>query len=121
MTANIHTEDVPRMASYLLGVVGALDATALTAPTDLHLGFDHDWISHPIRSRHRLIHRVGDPTGRHWDAKAGEVLLALVLEEIHMSKIITKGVLIPAATPSRGRPANACGDGAPSSARLGRC
>ena len=65
-------------------VVGELDAAGLASPADLHLRLDDDRVAGLVGLGHGLVDRVGDTARRHRDAEAGEVLLALVLEEIHV-------------------------------------
>ena len=67
----------------LVGVVGELDPAGLAAATDLDLGLDDDRVAGGIGGSDGLVDRDGDATGRNRDAEPGEVLLALVLEEIH--------------------------------------
>ena len=69
-------------------LAGQLDAAGLAAPADLHLGFDDDRVADPLRLSDRFVHRVGHAARRHRDAEAGKVLLALVLEQIHIHRII---------------------------------
>ncbi len=72
------------MLAHLGFVVGELDAAGLAAATDLHLGLDHDGVAGLVGFLHRLVDGVGRPTGADRDVVAGEVLLALVLEEVHV-------------------------------------
>ena len=71
------------MGAHLVGVVGELDATGLAPPADLHLRLDDDRVAGLVGLLHRLVDRDGDATGADGDAEAAEVLLALVLEQIH--------------------------------------
>ncbi len=63
--------------------VGQLDAAGLPPPPHLDLGLDDDRVAGLLGGGDRLVDGVGDAAGRHRDAVAGEVLLALVLEQIH--------------------------------------
>ena len=71
------------MGADLVGVVGQLDAAGLAAPAHLHLGLDDDGVAGRLGLGDGLVDRVGHAAGRHRDAEAGEVLLALVLEQVH--------------------------------------
>ena len=72
------------MGADLVGVVGELDAARLAAPADLHLGLDDDRIAGGLGGGDRFVHGVGDVARADRDVVAGEVLLALVLEKIHV-------------------------------------
>ena len=80
---DVHAEDVPGVGADLVGVVGELDAARLAAPADLHLRLDDDRVPGGLGGCDRLVDGVGDVAGADRDVEAGEVLLALVLEEIH--------------------------------------
>ena len=84
MALDVHAEDVPGVLADLVGVVGELDAAGLAAATDLHLGLDDDGVAGLVGLRDRLVDGVGHATPADRDVVAGEVLLALVLEEIHV-------------------------------------
>ena len=71
------------MGAHLVGVVGELDAAGLAAAADLHLGLDDDRVAGGLGLGDGLVDGDGDAAGAHRDAVAGEVLLALVLEQIH--------------------------------------
>ena len=73
----------PAWSADLVGVVGELDAAGLAAAADLHLGLDDDGVAGGLGLGDRLVDRSATPPGTDRDAEAGEVLLALVLEEIH--------------------------------------
>ena len=81
---DVHAEDVAGVRADLVGVVGELDAAGLAAPAHLHLGLDDDRVPGGVGLTHRLVDGVGHTTRRHRDVVAGEVLLALVLEQIHL-------------------------------------
>src|SRR5947207_14282807 len=83
MASDVHAEDVGGVLSDLPSGPGQFDAAGLSTATDLHLGFDDNWILHPIRLGARHVNRVSHDTRRHSNPKAGEVRFALVLEEIH--------------------------------------
>jgi hypothetical protein len=53
------------------------------ATTDLHLRLDDDRVAGRLGDLHRLVDGVGDSTRRHRNAELGEVLLALILEQVH--------------------------------------
>ena len=80
---DVHPEDAPGMGAHVLGGVGQLDAAGLAAPADLDLGLDHDGVSGGVGLGDGLVDGQGDPTGADRDSVSGEVLLALVFEEIH--------------------------------------
>ena len=80
---DVEAEDVAGVQAHLVGVGGQLDAAGLPPPADLHLGLDDDRVAGLLGCGHRLIDGVGDAAGGHRDAVAGEVLLALVFEQIH--------------------------------------
>ena len=71
------------MLADLAGIIGQLDATSLASATDAHLGLDDHRIPNLLGLCHRFVHRVGFATRRDRDAELGEVLLALILEQIH--------------------------------------
>ncbi len=71
------------MEANLVGVGGQLDAPRLSSTADLDLGLDDDRIPGGVGRGHRFLHGVGHTPGGYGDSVAGEVLLALVLEEIH--------------------------------------
>src|SRR3974377_837278 len=77
----------PRRASRargpLVGIARGLAATGLAAPAHLDLGLDHDRVPDGLGLGDGLLHRVGHAAGRRGNAEPGEVLLALVLVEIH--------------------------------------
>jgi len=83
MALDIESEDVTRVQAHLVGVGGEFDAAGLSSSADLYLRFDDDGVAHTLGNGERLLDGVGDVTGRHRDAEASEVLLALVLKEIH--------------------------------------
>ena len=64
-------------------VLGELDATRFAASSHLHLGLHHDRITHASSDLDRLFDGVSDAAGRDRDAEASEVLLSLILKEIH--------------------------------------
>jgi hypothetical protein len=80
---DVHPQDVPGVQADLVGVGGQFDATRLAAPTDLHLRLDDDRIAGALGGGDRLVDGVGDVARRDRDVEAGEVLLALVLEQVH--------------------------------------
>ena len=80
---DVHAEDVPGVGAHLVGVVGELDAAGLAPATDLDLGLDDDRVAGRVGLGDGLVDGDGDAAGADRDAVAGEVLLALVFEEIH--------------------------------------
>jgi phytoene/squalene synthetase len=76
-------KDLGRMAADGLGVVGQLDAAGLAPAAHLHLRLHHHRVAGGVGLGHGFVHRVGHAPRRYRDAEAGEVLLALVLVEIH--------------------------------------
>src|SRR5204862_6458716 len=79
----VHPEDDAGVGADLVGVVRQLDAAGLAPAAHLHLGLHHDGVAGFVGLGHRLVDGVGHAPGRHGDVEAGEVLLALVLEEVH--------------------------------------
>ena len=80
---DVEAEDVAGVEANLVGVGGQLDSPRLASASDLDLGLDDDRVAGRVGRGHRLLHGVGDAPGRYRDAVSGEVLLALVLEQIH--------------------------------------
>ena len=78
---------MPRMfagvQAHLVGVVGQLDAAGLAATAHLHLRLHDDGIAGTLGCGDGLVDGVRHIARRHRDVVAGEVLLALVLEQIH--------------------------------------
>ena len=68
---------------HLTDVVGQLDPTGLAPAPDFHLGLDHHRVAGLVGLGHGFLDGVGDPAFGNRDAEPGEVLLALVFEEIH--------------------------------------
>ena len=93
---DVHAEDVAGVRADLVGVVGQLDAAGLAAAADLHLGLDDDRVAGGFGLRDRLVDGVGHAAGADRDAVAGEVLLALVLEQIHWSPRLGRGAIASA-------------------------
>ena len=75
----------PACSAHLVGVVGELDPAGLAAPADLDLGLDDHRVARRLGRGDRLVDRVGRRHRADRDAVAGEVLLALVLEQVHSS------------------------------------
>ena len=73
----------PAWVRDLVGVVGELDAARLAPATDLHLRLDDDRVAGLLGLGDGLVDGLGHATRADGDAEAGEVLLALVLEQIH--------------------------------------
>ena len=78
---------MPRIAAAcstdLVGDRRELDTAGFATPADLHLGLDDDWVPDRVGLADGLVDGVGHAAGRDRNTEAGEVLLALVLEEIH--------------------------------------
>ena len=83
MALDVQAEDVAGVKAHLVDVAGELDAAGLAATADLHLRLDDDGVAHALGDRDGLVDRVRDAARRHRDAEAREVLLALVLKEVH--------------------------------------
>ena len=99
---DVHAEDVRGVGPHLVGVVGELDPARLAAAADLHLGLDDHRVAGRLSRGDRLVDGVGHATWADRDVVAGEVLLALVLEQIH-------AILSPFPTlSSRARPRATC-------------
>ena len=81
---DVHAEDVAGVLAHLGLVVGELDAAGLAAAADLHLGLDDDRVAGLVGLGDGVVDRVGRATRADRDVVAGEVLLALVLEQIHV-------------------------------------
>ncbi len=82
---DVHPEDGPGVAPDLGGVARQLDAAGLASTAHLDLCLHHDGVSGPVGLGDGLVGRVGHATRRHRDPVAGEVLLALVLEQVHLA------------------------------------
>ncbi len=63
--------------------VGQLDPARLAPPAHLDLGLDHNRVAGLVRLGHCLVDGVGHASGGYRNAEPGEVLLALILEEVH--------------------------------------
>ena len=84
MALDVHAQDVPGVKTDLVGVVRQLDATGLATTADAHLRLDDDRVPDLLRYRDRFVNRVGLASRRDGDAELGEVLLALILKQIHL-------------------------------------
>ena len=85
---DVHAQDGLGVLADLGGVVGQLDAAGLAPAADLHLRLDHDRVAGGFGLGDGLVDGVGHAAGRRGDAEAGEVLLALVLVEIHRCPLL---------------------------------
>ena len=85
---DVHAEDVPGVQADLVGVVGELDPARLAAAADLDLRLHDDRVAGRLGLRDRLVDGLGDAAGADRDPEAGEVLLALVFEQIHRSSFV---------------------------------
>ena len=84
-----------------VGVRGELHAAGLAAPADLDLRLDDDRVAERIGHLHGVVDGVGDVAGRDGDAVAGEELLALVLEQVHLGEILRGQVAVEVAPCAR--------------------
>jgi hypothetical protein len=84
VAADVHAEDVCCVLAHLGLVGGELDPACLAAPADQHLGLDHHWIAEALGRLHRLLDRLCRLAVGHLQTVAGEQLLALVLQQIHV-------------------------------------
>src|ERR1019366_7893456 len=80
---NVQTENIARVQSHLVHVVGQLHPASLAATADLDLGLDDHRKANSLGHRDGFVNRVSDVARRDGDAEAREVLLALILKEIH--------------------------------------
>ena len=74
---------LPGVQAHLVGVGRQLHATRLATTAHLHLRLDHDGVARGLGLLDRLVHGVGHASGGGGYAEAGEVLLALVLVQVH--------------------------------------
>ncbi len=65
-------------------VLASLTPPALPRPPDFHLGLHDHGVAHALGDSNGFLNRVGDVAGRDGNAEAREVLLALILKEIHV-------------------------------------
>ena len=63
VTLDVESQNVARVQTHFVGVLGELDAARLASSTHLHLGFDDHGIADTIRHLDRLIDGVGDIAG----------------------------------------------------------
>ena len=80
---DVHTEDGPSVGMRLGGVARQLDPARLAPPTHLDLGLQDDRVAGAFGHLDGLVGGDGQTAGRHGDAVASEILLALVLEQVH--------------------------------------
>jgi hypothetical protein len=73
------------MGLCLVAVVGNLDAAGLSASPDLHLRLHDDGVAELLGGLAGLLRGHGNTAFGHGDAVLGEQLLALVLEQVHVS------------------------------------
>ena len=79
---DVHGEDPRRLGARLLGGVDDGDAAGLAAAADRHLGL-HRHPAQLARGRLGLLRGAGQAAGGDGDARLRELLLRLVLEELH--------------------------------------
>ena len=90
VAADVHREDARGLAMRLLGCVDHGDAARLATPADRHLRLD----GHPTqlaRGGGRLVGRPRQAARRDRDARGGEPLFRLVLEQLHRRASLEKG------------------------------
>ena len=80
---DVHAEDRRGVGPGLLGVPRQFDPTGLAPAPDLYLGLHHHRVAEPFSELNDFVRGGGDASGRDGDTKTGEVLLALVFEEVH--------------------------------------
>jgi hypothetical protein len=80
---DVHAEDVAGVCADLVSGVGELDAAGLAAATHLHLGLHHHRVPDALGDGHGIVDLEGDVARAHRDVVAGEVLLALIFEQVH--------------------------------------
>ena len=83
MTLDVHAEDVRGVRLHFGFVVGQFDATRLAATSHLHLCLDHHGVSDTLGDGDGFVHGVGYVTSRYGNTELGEVLLALIFEQVH--------------------------------------
>src|SRR6056300_218421 len=84
MPLDVHAKDVSSVSADLVSIISQLDATGLTATTNLHLCFYDNGIARSLSRGDRLIDSVSFVTRAYRDVKASKVLLALVFEQVHL-------------------------------------
>ena len=85
---DVHSEYGLGVGVGLVGVGRQLDPARLTPASYLHLGLHDDGVTDLFGQLHGLVRRDGHPARRNGDAIAGEVLLALVLEQVHWFSLV---------------------------------
>ena len=85
MALDVEPEDVAGMEADLVRVGSQLDPARLASASHLHLRLDDHRVARRLGLLDGLVHRVGHPARRRRDAESGEVLLALVLVEVHFA------------------------------------
>ena len=83
MTLNVHAQNVVGVETSFFSVVSQLDAAGLAASTNLNLGFHNNGITRCIGHFDCFINSVGCTTWAHRNVETGEVLLALIFEQVH--------------------------------------
>ena len=111
---------LPAWSAHLVGVVGQLHAARLAAAAHLHLGLDDDRVAAASAAATASSTVSATPPGRDRDAEAGEVLLALVLVEIHLGAVSFVGVRWSCVRRVRFRVGGSGGHGARRAARSGQ-
>ena len=86
---DVHPEDRRGVSAGLICVGSQLDPAGLAAAAHLDLGLHHNRVAEALRQLDGLVGRHGDPARRHRYAVAGEVLLALVLQQVHWRSLVT--------------------------------
>ena len=80
---DVHPEDGRSVRACLGCVGGQFDPARLAAAAHLDLGLHHHRVAEALRQLDGFVRRQGDSARRHRYAVAGEILLALVLQQVH--------------------------------------
>ena len=93
---DVHAQDVGGVQSGLGGVIGQLDAAGLATTTDLHLRLDDDRVPGHLCGGDGLVDGVRHVAGADGNVVTGEVLLALILEQVHTPSPLSDPTRLPA-------------------------
>ena len=83
MTLDVHAQNVVGVEASFFSVVRQLDAASLAASTNLYLCFHNNGVTRCVGHFHCFINSVSSASRAHRDVETGEVLLALIFEQIH--------------------------------------
>ena len=83
MALNVHAQNVVGVEAGFFSVVRQLDAASFAASTNLNLCLHDDGVTRSVSDFYCFINSVGSATRAHRDVETGEVLLALVFEQVH--------------------------------------